>query len=289
MTPQLGFPWISAPKASAKQLRSRRGLAPRMATAVLRVPDPRVVPLYLPLITPGGPQIFVHEGARQALERRFIAAFTGPVQLAVTDNRRRMVTHSRHRGALRVRVHMMFLGASDRVRDALVEYVVHGSRDASQIVGDYIDQNLHRIRASQPLPGPLRTRGQVHDLVAILGELNEEYFGGSLSDVLVTWSRRTRRERTRARKSIKLGSYSAVERLIRIHPVLDKSWVPRYFVKYIIFHELLHHVIPAVQSGGRSLLHPPEFQRRERDFRQFERAAAWETKHIDRLLRASAA
>lgn len=289
MTPQLGFPWISAPKASAKHLRGRRWLAPRMATAVLRVPDPRVVPLTLPFLTPGGPQIFVHEGARQALERRFIAAFAGPVQLAVTDNRRRMVTHSRHRGTLRVRVHMMFLGASDRVRDALVEYVVNGSREASQIVGDYIDKNLHRIRASRPVPGPLRTRGQVHDLVAILGELNEEYFGGALSDVLVTWSRRTRRERTRARKSIKLGSYSAIERLVRIHPVLDKAWVPRYFVKYIIFHELLHHVIPAVQSGGRSLLHPPEFQRRERDFRHFERATAWERKHIDRLLRASAA
>jgi hypothetical protein len=289
MTPQLGFPWISAPKASAKRLRARPWLAPRMATAVLRVPDPRVAPLSLPFVTPGGAQIFVHEGARQALERRFIAAFAGPVQLAVTDNRRRMVTHSRHRGTLRVRVHMMFLGASDRVRDALVEYVVNSSREASQIVGDYIDQNLHRIRASRPVPGPLRTRGQVHDLVTILGELNEEYFGGALSDVLVTWSRRTRRERTRARKSIKLGSYSAVERLIRIHPVLDKIWVPRYFLKYIIFHELLHHVIPAVQSGGRSLLHPPEFHRRERDFRYFERATAWERKHIDRLLRASAA
>lgn len=287
MTPQLGFPWISAPKPSRRRLAARRrSLAPRMATAVLRVPDPRVVPLELPFLTPGGPQIFVHEGARQALERRFIAAFAGPVQLAVTDNRRRMVTHSRSKGALRVRVHMMFLGASDRVRDALVAYVVHSNREASQIVGEYIDQNLHRIRASQ-VPGPLRTRGEVHDLVAILGELNEEYFGGALSDVLVTWSRRTPRQGERVRKSIKLGSYSAVERLVRIHPVLDKPWVPRYFVAYIIYHELLHHVIPALPSNGRSRLHPPEFMRREREFRHFERAAAWEHKHIDRLLRAS--
>lgn len=288
MTPQLGFPWISAPRASQKRSRVRPWLAPRMATAVLRVPDPRVVPLTLPLVTPAGPQIFVHEGARQGLERRFIAAFNGPVQLAVTDNRRRMVTHSMSRGTLRVRVHMMFLGAPDRVRDALVAYVVHGDRDASQVVGDYIDQNLHRIRASRPVPGPLRTRGESHDLVAILSEINTEYFAGALSDVLITWSRRTRRERTRARKSIKLGSYSAIERLVRIHPVLDKPWVPRYFVAYIVYHELLHHVIPAVQSGGRSILHPSEFLRREREFRHFERAVSWERKHIDRLLRASA-
>jgi hypothetical protein len=219
-----------------------------MATAVLRVPDPRVVPSQLPLLTPGGAQIFVHEGARQALERRFMAAFGGSVQLAVTDNRRRMVTHSRSRGSLRVRVHMMFLGAPDRVRDALVGYVVHSNREASQIVGEYIDQNLHRIRASRPVPGPLKTRGERHDLVAILAELNEDYFGGTLSDVLVTWGRRT--SQARARKSIKLGSYSAVERLVRVHPVLDKPWVPRYFVSFIVYHELLHHVVPALRGGG---------------------------------------
>jgi hypothetical protein len=286
MTPQLGFPWISTRKARTSRARVRPWLAPRMATAVLRVPDPRIVPLPLPLLTPGGPQIFVHEGARQALERRFTTAFGGPVQLAVTDNRRRMVTHSKGRGTLRVRVHMMFLGAPDRVRDALVAYVVHSDREASQVIGNYIDQNLHRIRASRPVPGPLKTRGEVHDLLAILGDLNHEYFGGALSNVLVTWGRRGVMTQSRSRKSIKLGSYSAIERLIRIHPVLDKPWVPRYFVAYIVFHELLHHVVPGIQQGARSILHPPEFLRREREFRHYERAVDWERKHIDRLLRA---
>jgi len=257
-----------------------------MATAALRVPDPRVVPLPLPLLTPAGPQIFVHEGARQGLERRLIAAFGGPVQLAVTDNRRRMITHSKSRGTLRVRVHMMFLGAPDRIRDALVAYVVHGHKEASQVIGDYIDQNLHRIRAWRPVPGPLKTRGEVHDLVAILAELNHEYFGGALGDVLVTWGRRTSCERGKERRTIKLGSYSAVERLIRVHPVLDRPWVPRYFVAYIVYHELLHHVVPEVRVGRRTILHPPEFVRREREFRHYERAVAWEHKHIDRLLRA---
>jgi hypothetical protein len=258
-----------------------------MATGALRVPDPRVVPLPLPWVTPGGPQIFVHEGARQALERRFMAAFGGTVQLAVTDNRRRMVTHTKARGTLRVRVHMMFLGAPDRVLEALVAYVVNANRQASQTVGDYIDQNLHRIRASRVVPGPLRTRGEVHDLLEILGELNNEYFSGVLANVLITWGKQTRPVRsTRARRSIKLGSYSAIERLIRVHPVLDRSWVPRYFVKYIVFHELLHHVLPEVRVGSRTLLHPAEFMRREREFRQYERAVAWECRHIDRLLRA---
>lgn len=284
MTPQLGFPWISTRKSRSSRVRP--WLAPRMATAALRVPDPRVVPLPLPLLTPAGPQIFVHEGARQALERRLTTAFGGPVQLAVTDNRRRMITHSKANGTLRVRVHMMFLGAPDRIRDALVAYVVHGDREASQVIGDYIDQNLHRIRAWQPVPGPLKTRGEVHDLLSILRDLNAEYFGGALTDVLVTWGRRTSCARGKGRRTIKLGSYSAVERLIRVHPVLDKPWVPRYFVAYIVYHELLHHVLPEVRVGRRTILHPPEFLQREREFRYYERAVAWEHKHIDRLLRA---
>jgi hypothetical protein len=259
---------------------------PRMATAALRVPDPRVVSLPLPWVTPAGPQIFVHEGARQALERRFTVAFGAAVQLAVTDNRRRMVTHTRSRAALQVRVHMMFLGAPERVLDALVHYVIDSDRQASQIVGEYIDQNMHRIRASRPVPGPLRTRGDSHDLVEILSELNNEYFGGVLGNVLITWGRRSRPGRGKERRSIKLGSYSAVERLIRVHPVLDRSWVPRYFVKYIVFHELLHHVLPEVRVGSRTLLHPAEFMRREREFRHYDRAVAWERRHIDRLLRA---
>jgi len=254
-----------------------------MATAAVRIPQQSI---QLPIKgLAKGPQIFIHEGARQALERRLELAFGGPVQLGVTDNRRRMVTQTRSRGRLRVRLHMMFLGAEERVKNALVAYVVHADREASQVVGDFIEQNLHRIRASRKAPGQLRSAGQVHDLDAILQNVNQRYFAGTVSDVLITWGRKTR-PRDSKRTSIKLGSYSATERLIRVHPVLDAEWVPRYFVSYIVFHELLHHVMPEVRIGGRTLIHPPEFASREREFRYHERALAWEHKHIDRLLRA---
>jgi hypothetical protein len=243
------------------------------------------MPLQVPLHLPAGTQIFVHEGARQKLERRLETAFNGPVQLAVTDNRRRMVTHTLNRGTLKVRVHMMFLGAEDRILDALVRYIVREDRESSQIVGEFIDKNLHRIRASRPAPVGLRARGEVHDLEAILADVNDKYFGGSVTDVLITWGRRSSTP-AKKRTTIKLGSYSAVERLIRLHPVLDNEWVPRYFVSYIVYHELLHHVMPEVRVGGRTVFHPPEFTRREREFRHHERAMAWEHKHIDRLLKS---
>jgi hypothetical protein len=255
-----------------------------MATAAVRIPDPRFTQLAL-AFSSGGPQIFIHEGARQALERRFAVACRGPVQLSVTDNRRRMVSFTRHQGTLRLRLHMMFLGAPDRTLDALIRYVLCDDRDASQLIDEYIQQNSFRIRGTRAASGPLRSQGKVHDLARIHADLSERYFGGSAADVPIVWGRRTR-PRLGKRTAIKLGSYSAVERLVRVHPALDAAWVPRYFVTYIAYHELLHHVIPAVRVGGRAILHSAEFLRREHDFAHYDRALVWERKHLGRLLRA---
>jgi len=238
----------------------------------------------------GHPQIFVHEGARQALERRLFLAGGRPVMLSVTDNVRQMVSHSQTSGVLQIRLHHMFLDAPAVVQEALVRYVIEGERASSQIVGKYIEDNGYRIRASRPVSRPLVTQGATHDLYVLFHGINDKYFGGAV-DALITWGRRGRRARsdgkTRTpRRSIKLGSYSATERLIRVHPALDRPWVPRYFVSYIVYHEMLHHVIPSSQGNGRRMLHPPIFQARERLFRDFDRALAWERAHISRLLRS---
>ena len=285
MSRHLPFPF--PPRVGRRRGRrsKRRGDVARMAASAVRIPDARLTAHALRFAATG-PQIFVHEGARQSLERRFSVAYRGPVVLAVTDNSQAMITQSRARGTLRVRVHMMFLDAPERVQEALVHYAVAGDREASRTLGNYIDANSHRIRASRPVVGPLRTRGRFHDLRDLFARLNEAYFGGTVTGVLVTWGRRTR-PKNEARATIKLGSYSAPERLIRVHPVLDRPWVPRYFVAYIVYHELLHHVIPMVRTGRRSIVHSPAFLREERAFRRYDRAIAWEKSHLGRLLRAA--
>ena len=142
----------SGPIPGVKTTRGRAAAVPRMATAAVRIPDPRTAQLPLHFIS-GGPQIFVHEGARQALERKLELSVQGPVQLAVTDNLHRMITQTRERGTLRIRVHMMFLDAPERVQDALVDYIVGAGRAASQVIGAFIDKNSHRIRASRRYRG----------------------------------------------------------------------------------------------------------------------------------------
>jgi hypothetical protein len=260
-----------------------KALARPAVAAAIRVPERMSAQLALVFPT-SSPQIFVHEGARQSLERKLAAAFPGPVVLSITDNRHSIVAHSCRDGVLRARIHHMFLDAPANVVDALVRYVARGDREASALIGRYIETNAQRL-ARRSRKSPLVAKGKHHDLLEIFDEVNARYFDGDV-DAVITWGNQLKKRAKRARKTIKLGSYSAVERLVRVHPALDCPWVPRYFVAYIVYHEMLHHVIPASRGVGRSLLHPPEFLVREREFSHYVRAIAWERAHIARLLRA---
>jgi hypothetical protein len=250
--------------------------------AAIRLPER--VRSQLRLVLPSAsPRLFVHEGARQSLERKLRAAFPGPVILSITDNRHSIITHRVQKGILHARVHHMFLDAPAHVVDALVRYVTRGDRDASAALGDYIDDNGFRL-ARRKRNAPLVTRGKHHDLLAVFQNINERYFDDSIN-ALITWGKRPT-TKAKHRKTIKLGSYSAVDRLIRVHPALDQKWVPRYFVAYIVYHEMLHHVIPGSRGLGRVNLHPPEFKEREKEFRHFDRSMEWEKRHVARLLRS---
>jgi hypothetical protein len=267
-------PLLSASRAA----RMARG----QVAAAIRIPER--VGAQLRLVFPSAsPRLFVHEGARQSLERRLRAAFPGPVVLSITDNRHSIITHRVQRGTLHARVHHMFLEAPAPVADALVRYVTRGDRDASAILGDYIDENGFRL-VRRRRNAPLMSKGKHHDLLAIYETLNARYFGDGIN-ALITWGKRST-TKAKSRKTIKLGSYSGVERLVRVHPALDRRWVPHYFVSYIVYHEMLHHLIPGSRGLGRVNLHPPEFKEREKQFRHFQRALDWEKRHISRLLRA---
>ena len=285
------FPFAQRPIGRDSRARIPvRPLAPRIAPAAVRIPDPRHVQVEIPFPA-GSPRIFVHEGARQLLERRLSQAVLKPAILGVTDNCRSMISFAERDGVLRARLHHMFLDAPSTVQDALVRFIASSTRgrrdrDASLVVGRYIDDCSHRIRAARPFLRPLHTQGQSHDLLAVFNAMNKRYFGGTV-DALITWGR-VGSQRGETRRTLKLGSYSATERLIRVHPVLDRGWVPRYFISYIVYHEMLHHVIPAEMSGARRVLHPKQFLLREQLFRDYDRALAWERTHIHRLLRARA-
>ena len=122
--------------------------------------------------------------------------------------------------------------------------------------------------------------GRYYNLGAILKELRARHFP-ECQDVEIEWGRWSGRLRPR---SIRFGVYQPETRRIRIHPALDQSFVPRYFVEFIIYHELLHHVIPPVRMNGRYRIHSAAFRQREWGFPGYVQAIAWRKRHLQRLL-----
>jgi hypothetical protein len=127
---------------------------------------------------------------------------------------------------------------------------------------------------------PLPNRGRYHDLDAILADLQARYFSEGAA-VKICWGRWSGRARPR---SMRCGVYLSETQLIRIHPALDQAFVPGYFVEFIVYHELLHHVIPPVRHNGRLQIHSPVFRRREREFPAYAEAIAWRKRWLRRLL-----
>jgi len=208
------------------------------------------------------------------------------LELRLTNNHYSMISVRRKSDGYRLSLHQMFVGAEPRVVRALARYVVHNDRRASTLLGEYIEQNQHIIRQQvrRPRRLTLRTTGRYHDLQAIFDKLNAECFTGTL-DARITWGPTT--SRRQRRRSIKMGSFAVEDRIIRIHPALDQSCVPEYFVSSIVFHEMLHGKHEVRRENGRRRFHTPAFLAEERLFPEYERACAWEKQNLDRLLRPS--
>jgi hypothetical protein len=139
------------------------------------------------------------------------------------------------------------------------------------------------VRAKARLPRKLRTRGACVDLRAIADRLNAKYFEGALR-FEISFGRVVRGRRPR--QTIQFGVYDARAKWIRIHPLLDAPWIPKRFVEFIVYHEMLHAAEPPVRDrAGGFRHHGPQFRERERRFVGHAAALAWEKRNIRKLLR----
>jgi predicted SprT family Zn-dependent metalloprotease len=136
-----------------------------------------------------------------------------------------------------------------------------------------------------PLQGQLafKEKGDFFDLRAVFEKLNSRYFKNRLKGYVIVWGRRRRQ---RPLGEIVFGSIQEEQRVIRIHPLLDREFVPSWFLEYVVYHEMCHAVVPdQFDSKGRRKVHHEKFYERERRFRWFRRAKAWEADNLARFLR----
>src|SRR6267142_4530196 len=112
--------------------------------------------------------------------------------------------------------------------------------------------------------------GKHFDLQQIFDQLNHRYFSGRLRGYEVKWGRRRKH---RPKDYFIFGTIQEEDRVIRINPQLDQPFVPSWFLRYILYHEMLHSVVPdEALTNGRRRVHTDEFNRRERRYHAYSRA-----------------
>src|SRR3954449_3063137 len=136
-----------------------------------------------------------------------------------------------------------------------------------------------------PMQGQLNLEheGKYFDLRAIFDQLNARHFRGRLRGYKVVWGRRRKR---RPKEYFVFGTIQEEDRIIRINPRLDQPFVPAWFLRYILYHEMLHSVVPdEVRSNGQRCVHTEKFYQRERKFPRYRSARRWEEENLAKFLR----
>jgi hypothetical protein len=239
----------------------------------------------------GGMDAGGRDEARGELQARLAAYLRrGRPRVVLTDNVYTMVTIKRGGEGRRkddnpivtFRLHHMFVTAPPAVLRALGRYADAQDREAARVLRLFIEHNDHLVRErSTPRPITVDVEGKHYNLQEIFDELNARYFHGAIA-ARITWGPRSRRKKSR--DSIKLGSYTFEDSLIRIHPVLDAADVPRFFVEWIVYHEMLHEVYDMPVVDGRRVYHTHEFREAEAQFDQYAEAVMWERMHVHKLM-----
>lgn len=198
-----------------------------------------------------------------------------PVSLVLTENSTSMLSAKVRSGILCVRLHRMFLAADHAILEDIVSFLKH-KKGGMTLFREFVRGNSDQLGNRPANRVTERTSGKYYDLRELYREINEQYFEGMIT-AAITWG--AQRSRFAVRKRT-FGSYSERSNTIRINPVLDKKTVPRYYIAFVVYHEMLHAATGILRQGERRRIHTPEFRRRERLFKDYEKAATWErTRH----------
>ncbi len=98
---------------------------------------------------------------------------------------------------------------------------------------------------------------------------------------MVEWGKDSK---TPNRRSFSFGSYDARKKLIRLHPRLKQEFVPFTVLELTIYHEMCHQFLPPVKRNGAWQTHNKQFKLKEREYRNYREAMAWEKANWAKLL-----
>jgi hypothetical protein len=238
----------------------------------------------MPLSRPSRSDLRARFDAEEALSAQLSALVGSPMRVALTRNRKRLLSVRRNpRGQRELRIHAALAAASTAEIDVLAAWVLDkpGSHVAARTLLARYGAEIDRVAALRVQePTSSHSVGRHHDLLVMLHDLKAQFFP-EIPPVYIAWSGRLGPARRR-----RLGSWTSRGRLVRIHCLLDSADVPDYFVASVIHHELCHAALePGRTPTGRRRLHGAEFRRLEAMFPDLAAAQEWERSNVARLLR----
>jgi hypothetical protein len=199
-----------------------------------------------------------------------------PIFLRLNQNRSVYLSvRKKGRRGMHISLHEIFLQAPDEVLKAVIDYSYYKKKEAHKALRAFV----HSVSINQK-PGvdravSLQTKGDWLDLELLYRKVNAHYFSDEL-DLDITFFPAPFYPKGR---SFTFGTYQRERKLIRINKMLDRPDVPIFFTEFIIYHEMLHEVVPPVlDSLGRMRIHTPEFKKKEKEFIHYHQAVAFEKK-----------
>lgn len=143
-------------------------------------------------------------------------------------------------------------------------------------------KTLRRPKVSGPLALP-STEGKHFNLQVMFNKLNRRYFDNKLQDLRVGWGRS---RKTLPKETFVIARMQEEDGTIFINRHIDRSFVPKWFLEYVLYHEMLHAVVPDTQiNKNRRCVHTEEFKQREREFPKYKHCVKWENDNVNRFFR----
>lgn len=213
-----------------------------------------------------------------ALNQYLSNALLCPVVCVPNTNKLHLITPKRplSAGEARFSVHEMFIeaGPSFWPHLAVALRSMHARRKIPAktriAILNFIGAYQAPVAASQDLG---TSRGAYYDLKQIFSEHCKEY-DLHLPHVRIRWSSRLRGN-TATR--VTYGIYDRDQAIIEINSMLDDEAFPYYFVAFVVYHEMMHALVPAsCDARGRLRQHCQRFVAEEKKFHYYKQAKAWE-------------
>ncbi len=195
------------------------------------------------------------------------------VKIKINDNKSHYFVLKDHQNLISISLHRHFLEAPLSVLDSLVTYIISKKKEDFLPIKQFI-YSIQKILDFSDLVDQedMTYKGEYFDLLEEYNFVNEHYFNGSL-ELKITWFKPV----YKTFRHITFGSYDRQYKLIRVNKLLDHKNVIDQYIKYLIFHEMLHEVYPSeMLKSGRYQMHGKAFKEHEKKFPNFTQMKKFE-------------